>query len=63
MKGEQDMKPQDYNNLAAGLIEYSQELSKREHIATKKSDFETLKKLNKIKTNIQELLEALDEEQ
>lgn len=56
------MKPQDYNNLAGQLIEYGMELSKREHQATAKADFETLEKINKIKTNIQELLEALDEE-
>ena len=56
------MRPQDYNNLAGQLIEYGQELSKREAIATKDADFETLKKINKIKSHIHSLLEALDEE-
>ena len=56
------MNMKDYNNLAAQLIEYSAELSKREHEATAKRDFGKLTKLNKIKSNITELLEALDEE-
>ena len=57
-----DMKTQDYNNLAALLIEYGTELSNRDARATKKRDFETLKRINDIKVCITKLLEALDEE-
>lgn len=50
------------NALAGNLIEYGTELSERECEATKKAEFETLKKICEIKTHIAELLEALDNE-
>ena len=53
---------QDFSELAGKLIEYSTELSEREFIASEKSDFETLLKIAKIKDNIDELLEVIDEE-
>jgi len=56
------MKQQGYNDLAGQLMEYGIELSQREFQATKKSDFKTLRKICEIKTHINALLEALDEE-
>lgn len=50
------------NSLAGSLIEYGMELSDREHEATKKKDFETLKKICDAKAHIAALLETLDKE-
>lgn len=56
------MKAQDYNTLAGLLIEYGMELSKRDEMATRKKDFETLKRDVEIKECIIKILELLDEE-
>ena len=56
------MKIQDCNNLAGQLIEYGMELTQREVEATKKADFETLKKICELKAHIHAVLEALDNE-
>ena len=56
------MEREKINNLAGSLIEYGRELSEREYQATKKADFETLKKIYEAKSHIDALLETLDKE-
>ena len=61
-EGRDFMTVEKINALAGSLIEYGMELSDREHEATKKEDFETLRKICDVKTHIAALLEALDKE-